>query len=95
MSGPNNESVERDLQVLVRFVKNVLFYKLKFAYDPKVDLVEGSPIWKACKEHTYNQVGLHAREGSEKETYFKYLWNLANKKRVVVSSLSTNQGFIL
>jgi hypothetical protein len=34
-----------DLEVVIRYVKNDLFAKVKFIYDPKIDLAEWEEIF--------------------------------------------------
>ena len=44
-----NKQKREDLEVVVKYVKNDLFAKVKFIYKPKVDLAVGGKIYTDYK----------------------------------------------
>ena len=48
---------KEDLEVVIKYVKNDLFAKVKFIYNPKVDLAVGGKIYTDYKRKCKNRIG--------------------------------------
>ena len=89
-------NLQRDLRVLQEYVREDLFYSVKFVYNVREDLKEGGLIFNDFKRKRFDEVGKHLRTDDSKgrDTYFLLLWKVAEKEKVIVDGLSTKRSSV-
>lgn len=91
----NSNQKKHDLEVLVKYVKDDLFAKVKFLYDPIVDLAVGGKIYKdyksKCKEQIGSGQGLSALSH---DTYMEMVWTMAMTKHIQNTALAQKRSAV-
>ncbi len=92
----DEKTFEKDTAVLQSYVKEELYFGVKFIYDPRSDLDTSQAIfehfYKTCKGRLE---GLKKYPGQEeKELYIRHLWNNATKERVQQDALSVKRSSV-
>ncbi len=90
-----NKQKREDLEVVVRYVKEDLFPKVKFIYDPKVDLAVGGKIYTDYKRKCKNKMGLHLATGERThDTYMEAVWSDAMTKHIQRNALAQKRSAV-
>jgi hypothetical protein len=76
-----------DLEVVIKYVKNDLFAKVKFIYDAKVDLAVGGKIYSDYQRKCKNLIGGRGLTAESHDTYMEAVWTAAMTKHVQKISL--------
>jgi hypothetical protein len=89
-----NKQKKADLEVVVKHIKDDLFAKVKFIYDPKVDLAVGGKIYKDYKEKCRDQIGgmRLAREG--RDTHLEAVWTDGLTKHIQKNALAQKRSAV-
>jgi len=87
---------DKDTAILQAYVKDELYYGVKFLYDPRSDLDTSQPIfqhfYKTCKDRLE---GLKKYPGKEeRDLYIRNLWNTATSERVQQDALSVKRSSV-
>ena len=94
----DEEVLKDDTLIISTYVKEEMYYGVKFIYDPKQDLAVGGRIFKHFQKTCRNRLeGLkkYGREDKEqKELYVRYLWRQALDERVQQDALSTKRSSV-
>jgi hypothetical protein len=72
-----------DLDVVIRYVKNDLFAKVKFIYDPTVDLALGGKICTDYKRKCKDLIGGRGFTTESHDTYMEAVWTTAMTKHMI------------
>jgi len=88
--------LDRDTAVVTTYVKEDMYYGVKFLYDPRKDLAIGGAIFnhfrKLCKEKLE---GLKKYQNKrEKDLYLRYLWKHALDARVQQEALAVKRSSV-
>jgi len=91
-----DEVVKKDLSILSVYVKEELYYGVKFLYDPKNDLAVDGVIFNHFYKHCSKRLeGVKSRRTqSEKDLYVRYLWKEATDTRVQQDSLAVKRSSV-
>jgi hypothetical protein len=91
----NAKQRKDDLKVVVKYIKDDLFAKVKFIYDPKVDLAVGGKIYtdykRKCKDQLGSGTGL-STEGHD--TYMESVWTMAMTKHMQKNALAQKRSAV-
>jgi hypothetical protein len=94
-SNPEKRQEKADLEAVVRYVKNDLFTKVKFLYDPKADLAVGGIIYSHYKEKCKNVlVGNRGLVGESRNTYMQAVWSMAMTKQMQKNALAQKRSAV-
>jgi len=92
----DEELLEKDTLILSAYVKEELYYGVKFIYDPKKDLAVGEQIfnhfYKVCRNRLEGVKNFPTQR--EKELYLRYVWKNAMDNRVQQDSLSVKRSSV-
>ena len=90
MVSHDNKYVHKDMRVLQEYIREDLFYNVKFIYNVREDLKEGGRIFNDFKRKRGDDVGKHlvTEDQNARDTYFLLLWEISQKERVIVDGLS-------
>ncbi len=84
-----------DLEVVIKYVKNDLFAKVKFIYDPKVDLaVMGGKIYKNYKRRCRDQIGGQGLTTETHDTCIEAVWTTAITKHIQKNALTQKRSAV-
>lgn len=92
----DEEVLKEDMLVITTYVKEEMYYGVKFVYDAKLDLAIGEQIFnhfhRTCKKRLE---GLKKYERQqEKELYIRYVWKHAMDERVQLDALSAKRSSV-
>ena len=82
-----------DLEVVVRYVKEVLFERVKFIYDPKEDLAVNGKIYKDYRIRCKDQLGSHLPL-LHWEMHLKGVWTDALTKHMQKNALAAKRSAV-
>jgi len=92
----DKEVFKRDISTLSTYVKDELYYGVKFLYDPRKDLAVGEQIYnhfyKVCRNRLEGVKQYQSQR--EKDLYIRYLWKDAMDERVQQDSLSVKRSSV-
>jgi hypothetical protein len=91
---PVSKQKRDDLEVVVKYVKNDLFAKVKFIYDPKVDLAVGGKIYKDYKRKCQDQMGGRDLTAETHDTYMEAVWTGAMTKHLQNTALTQKRSAV-
>jgi hypothetical protein len=83
-----------DLEVVVRYIKEDLFPKVKFFYDPKVDLAVGGKIYTDYKRKCNDQLGGQGLPPVSRDTYVEAVWTDAMTKHIQKNALAQKRSAV-
>jgi hypothetical protein len=83
-----------DLEVVVKYVKNDLFAKVKFIYDAKVDLAVGGKIYTDYKRRCRDQIGGRGLTTEPHDTYMEAVWTTALTKQLQKNALAQKRSAV-
>ncbi len=83
-----------DLEVVIKYVKNDLFAKVKFIYDPKVDLAVGGKIYTDYKRRCRDQIGGQGLTTETHDTYMEAVWTSAITKQLQKNALAQKRSAV-
>ncbi len=84
-----------DLEVVIKYVKNDLFAKVKFIHDPKVDLaVMGGKIHKNYKRRCSDQIGGQGLSTEGHDTHMESIWTMAMTKHMQKNALAQKRSAV-
>jgi hypothetical protein len=83
-----------DLEVVIKYVKNDLFAKVKFIYDAKVDLAVGGKIYSDYQRKCKNLIGGRGLTAESHDTYMEAVWTAAMTKHVQKISLAQKRSAV-
>jgi hypothetical protein len=83
-----------DLEVVIKYVKNDLFAKVKFIYDPKVDLAVGGKIYLDYERKCKNLIGGRGLTTESHDTYMEAVWTAAMTKHIQKIGLSQKRSAV-
>jgi len=88
--------LKKDTVILSTYVKEEMYYGVKFIYDPKEDLATGGVIFNHFYKHCSKK--LEGRKTyqtqNEKDMYVEYLWKNAVDDRVQQDSLAVKRSSV-
>jgi len=92
----DEDALKKDLLILSTYVKEDLYYGVKFFYDPKKDLVRRGRVfnhfYKICRKRLE---GVKDYDNDrEKEWYISHLWQTATEDRIQQDSLSLKRSSV-
>ena len=85
---------EEDLDVVVRYIKEDLFAKVKFLYDPKADLAVDGRIYKDYKSKCTNKVGGSGSATGEHLVYVEGIWVTAITMHLQKTALAQKRSAV-
>jgi len=90
------EVLERDTAIVSTYVKEDMYYGVKFLYDPRKDLAVGEDIFNHFRRTCIQRLeGVKNYESKrEKELYLRYLWKHAIDERVQQESLAVKRSSV-
>jgi len=92
----DDDLLKVDMLILSTYVKEDMYYGVKFLYDPKKDLAAGGQVFnhfrRICKKRLEG-VKKYDNE-REREWYINYLWKEATEERVQQDSLSLKRSSV-
>jgi hypothetical protein len=93
MMEPHTMAKQRkaDLEVVISYIKEDLFPKVKFIYDPKVDLALEGKIFADYKKKCKNQLG---GVGQNRDQYMEVVWTDALTKQIQKNALATKRSAV-
>jgi hypothetical protein len=83
-----------DLEVVVKYVKEDLFPKVKFIYDPKVDLALEGKIFADYKKKCKDQIGGLGQVRENRDKYMEAVWTDALTKQIQKNALATKRSAV-
>ena len=83
-----------DIEVVVKYVKNDLYEKVKFIYDPKVDLAVNGLIYTHYKSKCSGVLGNRTVGPEAKETYLQNVWTTAMTRNVQKNALAMKRSAV-
>jgi hypothetical protein len=83
-----------NLEVVIKYVKNDLFAKVKFIYDPKVDLAVGGKIYTDYKRRCRDQIGGRGMTTETHDTYMEAVWTTAITKHIQKNALTQKRSAV-
>jgi hypothetical protein len=84
-----------DLEVVIKYIKDDLFEKVKFIYDAKVDLAVEGKIYADYKRKCKNKMGLHLATGERThDTYMEAVWSDAMTKHIQRNALAQKRSAV-
>ena len=83
-----------DLEVVVKYIKEDLFAKVKFLYDPKVDLAVGGKIYADYKSKCKDQIGGQSLSRDSRDTYMEAVWTDGMTKRIQKNALAQKRSAV-
>jgi hypothetical protein len=83
-----------DLEAVVKHVKDDLFAKVKFIYDPKVDLAVGGKTYVDYKSKCRNQIGARGSSVENHDTHMESIWNMAMTKHMQKNALAQKRSAV-
>ncbi len=89
-----NKQKREDLEVVVKYVKNDLFAKVKFIYDPKVDLAVGGKIYSDYERKCKNLIGGRGLTAESHATYMEAVWTAAMTKHIQKNGLAQKRSAV-
>ena len=89
-----NKQKREDLEIVIKYVKNDLFAKVKFIYDPKVDLAVGGKIYSDYERKCKNLIGGRGLTAESHETYMEAVWTAAMTKHIQKNGLAQKRSAV-
>lgn len=86
--------LNEDTLVIATYVKEEMYYGVKFLYDPKHDLAVGGMIFNHFYRKCRKKLEGFKRYQEQKEIYIRYLWKQAIDERIQQDSLSTKRSSV-
>jgi hypothetical protein len=83
-----------DLKVVIKYVKDDLFAKVKFIYDTKVDLAVGGKIYTDYKRKCKYQIGGQDLLTGGHDTYMEAVWTNAMTKHIHNNALAQKRSAV-
>jgi hypothetical protein len=83
-----------DLEVVIKYIKDDLFAKVKFIYDPKVDLAVGGKIYTDYKRKCKDQIGGQGLSTGSHDTYMEAVWTNAMTKHIQKNALAQKRSAV-
>ena len=83
-----------DLEVVIKYVKNELFAKVKFIYDPKVDLAVGGKIYTDYESKCKDVIGGRGLTAETHETYMESVWTAALTEHIQKNALAQKRSAV-
>jgi hypothetical protein len=83
-----------DLEVVIKYIKDDLFAKVKFIYDPAVDLQVGGKIYKDYRSKCKDQIGGEGLSAAGLDTYMESVWTLAMVKHIQKNALAQKRSAV-
>ena len=89
-----NKQKRADLEVVVKYIKDDLFPKVKFIYDPKVDLAVGGKIYNDYKEKCKDQTGGMRLARDARDTCLEVVWTDGLTKHTQKNALAQKRSAV-
>ena len=89
-----NKQMKADLEVVVKYIKDDLFAKVKFIYDPKVDLAVGGKIYKDYERKCKDQIGGQGLARDSRDTYLENVWTNGLTKHAQKNALAQKRSAV-
>jgi hypothetical protein len=89
-----NKQKREDLEIVIKYVKNDLFAKVKFIYDPKVDLAVGGKIYSDYERKCKNLIGGRGLTPESHATYMEAVWTAAMTKHIQKNGLAQKRSAV-
>ena len=89
-----NKQKKADLEVVIRYIKDDLFPKVKFIYDPKVDLALGGKIYADYKRRCKDQIGGQGVLRENRDTYMEAVWTDGLTKHIQKNALAQKRSAV-
>ena len=86
-SSDNSRQNAEDLVLLVHYIKNDLYPKVKFIYNPEVDLAVTGKIYNDFKTNCKGRIGGRCITEPNRETYMETIWTIAANKHLQKNAL--------
>ncbi len=83
-----------DLEVVIKHAKVDLFAKVKFIYDPKVDLAVGGKIYADHKRKCKDQIGGQGLSTEGHDTHMESIWTMAMTKHMQKNALAQKRSAV-
>ena len=94
----DEEVLKEDALNIATYVKEEMYYGIKFLYDPKEDLAIGNQIfnhfYRTCRKTLQGLKKYGYDEQEKKELYIRYLWKHALDERIQQDALSTKRSSV-
>ena len=84
----NSRQNAEDLVLLVNYIKNNLYPKVKFIYNPEVDLAVTGKIYNHFKTTCKDRIGGRCITEPNRETYMETIWTMGANKHMQKTALS-------
>jgi len=92
----DEETVDKDLLIVSAYIKEDMYYGVKFLYDPSKDLAVGGMIfnhfYKTCRKKLEGVRDYQTIR--EKEFYLRYVWKTALERSVQQRDLSVKRSSV-
>jgi hypothetical protein len=83
-----------DVEVVVKYIKEDLFPKVKFIYDPKVDLAVEGKIFEDYKKKCKDQIGGVGLVRENRDKYMEAVWTDALTRQVQKNALAQKRSAV-
>ena len=83
-----------NMDVVIEYTKEDLFAKVKFIYDPKVDLAVGGKIYSDYKRKCKDQLGGQGLATVSCNPYVEAVWNDAITKHIQKNALAQKRSAV-
>jgi hypothetical protein len=83
-----------ELEVVIKYIKDDLFAKVKFIYDPEVDLAVGGKIYADYKRKCGDQIGGIGLSAAGHDTYMEAVWTSAMTKHIQKNALAQKRSAV-
>lgn len=90
----SNKQKRDDLEVVIKYIKDDLFAKVKFIYDPEVDLAVGGKIYTDYKRKCKDQIGSQGLSTVSHDTYMEAVWTSAMIKHIQKNALAQKRSAV-
>jgi hypothetical protein len=83
-----------DLGVIVKYIKNDLYPKVKFIYDPKIDLAVGGKIYHDYLNKCKDRIGGRSLTDQNYNDYMEALWTTGMTKHLQKNALAAKRSAV-
>ena len=83
-----------DLDVVIKYIKDDLFSKVKFIYDPTVDLAVGGKIYQDYRSKCRDHIGGPGLSTANHDTYMEAVWTSAMVKHIQKNALAQKRSAV-
>ena len=93
-SQANAKQKEDDLGLIVKYIKNDLYPKVKFIYDAKVDLAVGGKIYRDYLNRCRDRIGGRSLTDQSRNDYMEALWTTGMTTHLQKNALAAKRSAI-